>query len=117
MGFTIYIATAVKMRAGNRPIAHVLYTVAAKLISFFPRKVYPKYLPRPAHVYARSLQSRLLVSARDLQNRTRVIMSPVHGPEQHAENHDPTVHQNAVIHVLDVRVCRRRPHGEEGSEQ
>ena len=72
---------------------------------------------RPAKVYARSLQSRLLVSARDLQNRTRVMMSPVHEPEQHTENHDPTVHQDAVIHVLDVWVCRRRPHGEESSEQ
>ncbi len=45
------------------------------------------------------------------------MMSPVHEPEQHTENHDPTVHQNAVIHVLDIWVCRRRPHGEEGSEQ
>lgn len=45
------------------------------------------------------------------------MMSPIHDPEQHAENHDTAVHQNAVVHGLDVRVLSRRPHGEEGAEQ
>lgn len=44
-------------------------------------------------------------------------MPPVHEPKQHTEDHDAAVHQNTVIHLLDVRVLCRRPHGEEGAEQ
>lgn len=44
-------------------------------------------------------------------------MSPVNEPKQHTEHHDTTVHQNTVIHVLDVRVLSGRPHGEEGTKQ
>ena len=45
------------------------------------------------------------------------MMSPIHEPEEHADDHHTTVHQDTVIHVLDVRVLGGRPHGKKGTEQ
>ena len=44
------------------------------------------------------------------------MMSAIYEPKEHTDNHDTTVHQNAVVHVFDVRVLSRRPHGPEGAE-
>lgn len=37
-------------------------------------------------------------------------------PEEHTEEHDGTVNQNAVVHFLDRRVQPRWPHGPEGAK-
>ncbi len=44
------------------------------------------------------------------------MMPPIHDPKQHAENHNTPIHQDTIIHALDVRILHRRPHGPKGAE-
>ena len=64
-----------------------------------------------------SLQRQTLPPILNLHHRPRVMPPPIREPKQDTEDHDAAKDQDAVIHILDLRIRTRGSHGKEGAEE